>query len=291
MDWSADERDDHVSDASSIGEGHQDLEFECILCVGNFFIDLSQFHNFGEVENYDNKGWISFDALSQARGAVITEDMNVKSYTLQNAQAFEQERHFSSSLHVLLKFPKTQRFLVYDAVNWKLFTIQCGRMPLAAQMNQLQKAVDKCLRKVQYCQRTGECKEVNGFVLLNTVIGIRKEEPSIKDNLLRSVSDGGPSQNSSCIVELQSQILPQDLTPNLLYPALFNNSDHKLMTSVKNDSDFMNEKTPKQCVETCSGNSARDDVCTSVFPVKTALKALNQMHERWALCYLPCLKP
>jgi len=88
MDWSADERDDRVSDALSIDEGRQDLEFECIFCVGNFFIDLSQFHNFGEVENYDNQGWIFFDALNQAQGAVITEDMNVKSYTLENAQAF-----------------------------------------------------------------------------------------------------------------------------------------------------------------------------------------------------------
>jgi hypothetical protein len=199
MDWSPDEHDDHVSDAMSIGEGHQDLEFECIFCVGNFFINLSRFHNFGEFENFDNQGWISFDASSQAQGSVITEDMNVTSYTLENAQAFEQEGHFSSSLHVLLKFPKTQRFLVYDAVNWKLFTIQCGRMPLAAQMNQLQQAVDKCLRKVQYLQRTGECKEVNGFVLLNTVIGIRKEDPSIKDYLQRSAYDGGSSQNFTCI--------------------------------------------------------------------------------------------
>ena len=236
MDFSADEHDDQISDTTSMGENNHEIESECIFCVGNFFIDLSQFHNFGEVENYDNKGWISFDALSQARGAVITEDMNVKSYTLENAQAFEQERHFSSSLHVLLKFPKTQRFLVYDAVNWKLFTIQCGRMPLAAQMNQLQQAVDKCLRKVQYCQRRGECKEVNGFVLLNTMIGIRKEDPIIDDYLRRSAYDGGPHQNSSFIIELQSQILSQDSTPKLLYPALFNHSEHKLMTSVKHES-------------------------------------------------------
>ena len=123
MESSADELDDHDCDAMSIGESNQDLEFECIFCVGNFFIDLSRFHKFGQVENFVNQGWKSFDALSQAQGVVITEDMNVESYTLENAQAFEQEGHVSSTLHVLLKFPKKQRFLVYDAVNWKLFTI------------------------------------------------------------------------------------------------------------------------------------------------------------------------
>jgi hypothetical protein len=67
------------------------------------------------------------------------------------------------------------------------------------------------------------------------------------------------------------------------YPLMFcNNSDNKLMTSVKHDSDFMNEKTPKEIVKTCSGNSGH--VCPSVVPVKTALKALNQMHDRsWKL--------
>ena len=173
---SADELDDHDFDAMSSGKSNQDLEFECIFCVGNFFIDLSRFHKFGQVENFVNQGWKSFDALSQAQGVVITEDMNVESYTLENAQAFEQEGHVSSTLHVLLKFPKTQRFLVYDAVNWKLFTIQCGRMPAAAQMNQLQQAVDKCLRKVQAYKSRGEYNEVDGFGLLNTVIGIQKED-------------------------------------------------------------------------------------------------------------------
>ena len=197
MDFSADD-DDQISDTTSMGDSNHDIESECIFCVGNFFVDLSRFHNFGKVENFDNQGWTSFDSLSQAQGTVITETMNFKSYTPETAQAFEQEKRLSSSLHVLLKFPKTQRFLVYDAVNWKLFTIQCGRIPKAAEMNQLQQALDKCLAKEQYCKRKGECKEVNGFVLLNTVIGIRKEDPSIKDYLLRSAYDGGPSQNSSC---------------------------------------------------------------------------------------------
>ena len=283
MDFSADD-DDQISDTTSMGDSNHDIESECIFCVGNFFVDLSRFHNFGKVENFDNQGWTSFDSLSQAQGTVITETMNFKSYTPETAQAFEQEKRLSSSLHVLLKFPKTQRFLVYDAVNWKLFTIQCGRIPKAAEMNQLQQAVDKCLSKEQYCKRKGECKEVNGFVLLNTMIGIRKEDPIIDDYLLRSVYDGGPHQNSSFIIELQSQILPQDSTPNLLYPALFNHSEHKLMTSVKHDSDFMNAKTTKEFVETCSGKSGHAYVCPSVVPVKTALKALNQMHDRsWKL--------
>ena len=199
MDFSADD-DDQISDTTSMGDSNHDIESECIFCVGNFFIDLSRFHKFGQVENFVNQGWKSFDALSQAQGVVITEDMNVESYTLENAQAFEQEGHVSSILHVLLKFPKKQRFLVYDAVNWKLFTIQCGRMPAATQMNQLQKAVDKCLRKVQGYKSRGEYNEVDGFGLLNTVSGIKKEDPSIKDYLLRSAYDGGPSQNSSCIV-------------------------------------------------------------------------------------------
>ena len=171
MDFSADD-DDQISDTTSMGDSNHDIESECIFCVGNFFVDLSRFHNFGKVENFDNQGWTSFDSLSQAQGTVITETMNFKSYTPETAQAFEQEKRLSSSLHVLLKFPKTQRFLVYDAVNWKLFTIQCGRIPKAAEMNQLQQAVDKCLTKEQYCKRKGECKEVNGFVLLNTMIGV-----------------------------------------------------------------------------------------------------------------------
>jgi len=275
---------EQISDDMPLHESNPEVEFECIFCVGNFFIDLSEFHNFGKVENYVAQGWISFDPLIQAQGTAITESMKVKAYTPETAQSFEQEKHLSSSLHVLLKFPKTQRFLVYDAVHWKIFTIQCGRLPPAAQMNQLQQAVDKCLRKVQYCQRKGECIEVNGFFLLNAMIGIRKENPSSRDYLLRSAYDGGPSHNSSCIIELQSQISAQVLTSNLLYPALFNNSEHNLMTSVKHHLDFMKEKTPREFVETCSGKSGHTYGCPSAVPVKTALKALNQMHDRsWSL--------
>ena len=181
MQFSMDDHGEQISDEMPMVENNQEIELECIFCVGSFFIDLSEFHNFGKVENYVAQGWVSFDALVQTQGTFITENMKVKAYTLETAQAFEQEKYLSSSLHVLLKFPKTQRFLVYDAVNWKLFTIQCGRLPPAAQMNQLQQAVDKCLRKVQYCQRTGECIEVNGFFLLNAMIGIRKEDATCRD--------------------------------------------------------------------------------------------------------------
>jgi len=72
-----------ISDDVPIVENNQEtefeeIEFECIFCVGSFFIDLAQFHSFGKVENYVARGWISFDALIQAPGTVITESMEVK---------------------------------------------------------------------------------------------------------------------------------------------------------------------------------------------------------------------
>ena len=61
-----DDHDEQISDDMPMVESNQEIEFECIFCVGSFFIDLSEFHNFGEVENYVAQGWISFDALIQA---------------------------------------------------------------------------------------------------------------------------------------------------------------------------------------------------------------------------------
>ncbi len=78
MQFSMDDLDEQISDDMQMDETNQKIDFECIFRVGSFFIDLAQFHTFGQVENYVARGWISFDALIQAPGTVISESMEVK---------------------------------------------------------------------------------------------------------------------------------------------------------------------------------------------------------------------
>jgi len=73
----------------------------------------------------------------------------VETFNVHNAEAFQQANHISHKLHILLKFRNKQKILVDDSVLWNLFTVQCGRTPLAAEMNPLQQVVDKGLRKIQ----------------------------------------------------------------------------------------------------------------------------------------------
>ena len=78
MQFLMDDLDEQISDDMQMDETNQEIDFECIFRVGSFFIDLSEFHNFGKVENYVARGWIPFDASIQAPGTVITESMEVK---------------------------------------------------------------------------------------------------------------------------------------------------------------------------------------------------------------------
>ena len=114
MPFSGDEYDRHSSDSVSTGESESDgnAQFESVFCVGNFCIDISQFHNFGKfgkVENHENQGWVPFHP-DQAKGTVITDNFDVKAYTLETAQNFEQEQLFSHPLYVLLRFVALETF-------------------------------------------------------------------------------------------------------------------------------------------------------------------------------------
>ena len=184
MDSSGDEDNDSMS------HNHLDAVFQSIFFVENFYMDLSQFHDLGKSES-DQHGWTESDASKQIEGTEITEDLNVEAFNVQNAESFEEANHASHPLHVLLKFTG-QKFLVYNSNLWKIFTVQCGRMPPAADMNSLEKIVDKCLRKVQYASKMGKRKQVHGFVLMNDVIDLRRQhDPKVGFFLNRTCYDGG----------------------------------------------------------------------------------------------------
>ena len=130
----------------------------------------------------------------------------MEAFNVQNAESFEEANHASHPLHVLLKFTG-QKFLVYNSNLWKIFTVQCGRMPPAADMNSLEKIVDKCLRKVQYASKMGKRKQVHGFVLMNDVIDLRRQhDPKVGFFLNRTCYDGGQSANSKSVIELKSDL-------------------------------------------------------------------------------------
>ena len=125
-----------------------------------------------------------------------------------------------------------------------MFTVQCGRMPPVADMNILQKVVDRCLRKVQYASKMGKCKKVHGFVLMNDVIDFRRpHDPKVGFFLNRTCYDGGQSANSKSVIELKSEIVVSE-DSTLMYGTLFDSVDpeHTLMTAVKQDSDFSAER-------------------------------------------------
>ena len=175
---------DHSSgdeDIDSMSYNHSEAAFQSIFFVENFYMDLSQFHVLGESQS-DQPGWTESDASKQIEGTEITEDLIVEAFNVQNAESFEEANHIKHQLHVLLKFTG-QKFLVYNSNDWKLFTVQCGRMPTAAHMNPLQKVVDRCLRKIQYASKMGTCTQVNGFVLMNAVIDLREQHDPIDRRL------------------------------------------------------------------------------------------------------------
>ena len=119
-------------------------------------------------------------------------------------------------------------------------------------MNTLHQVVDKCLRKVQHFQKKGLCEEVRDFVLLNSVIRFKQDCPNLREFLMRTAYDGGPSANSKCIVELKSEFVSsQDATSTSLYKPLFGNFEQQLMTAVKHDLDFVKEKTFTDFMKCC----------------------------------------
>jgi hypothetical protein len=161
-------------------------------------------------------------------------------------------------------------------------------MPPAADMNSLEKIVDKCLRKVQYASKMGKRKQVHGFVLMNDVIDLRRQhDPKLGFFLNRTCYDGGRSANSKSVIELKSEfVVSEDSTS--MYRALFDGfePEHTLMTAVQHDSDFSVEKSCRQFLQHCSKHAQVKSSCfaPSDVPVETAFKALEQMHDRsWRL--------
>jgi hypothetical protein len=276
---------DEDSDSMS-HNNHLDAAFQTIFFVENFCMDLSQFHSLGKLQS-DQHGWTESDASKQIEGTKITEDLNVEAFNVQNAKSFEEENHASHPLHVLLKFTG-QKFLVYNSNLWKLFTVQCGRMPPVADMNILQKFVDKCLRKVQYASKMGKLKQVHNFVLMNDVIELRQQhDPKVGFFLNRTCYDGGSSRHSKSVIELKSEIVVSEDSTSM-YRALFDGfePEHTLMTAVQHDSDFSVEKSCRNLLEYCSKHDTSKTSCLvpSEVPLETALKALEQMHDRsWRL--------
>jgi hypothetical protein len=273
-------------DSDSMSDKHSDAAFQSIFIVENFYMDLSQFHSLGEFQS-DRHGWIESDASKRIEGTEITEDLNVEAFNAQNSEFFEEANHASHQLHVLLKFTG-QKFLVYNSNLWKMFTVQCGRMPPVAEMNSLQKLVDKCLRKVQYASKMGKLRQVQGFLLMNDVIDLRRHlDTKVGFFLNRTCYDGGSSAHSKSVIELKSEIVVSEDSTSM-YRVLFDgfDPDHTLMTAMKHNSDFSVEKSCRHFLEYCSKHETAKTSCLapSEVSVETALKALEQMHDRsWRL--------
>ena len=113
-------------------ESDKDTEYESILQVGSWFLDLAQFHNL-----LSPVGWVGTDPSNQSPCLVISDDCGFKAYSKKNEDEFE--KLIESTLVVLLKYPGKQQFLVYSVQKWKLFTVNYGRLPRQAAQNRLQK--------------------------------------------------------------------------------------------------------------------------------------------------------
>jgi hypothetical protein len=258
------------SDCSSDGysESDKDSEYEIILKVGGWFLDLAQFHNLSSPV-----GWVGTDLSNQSPCLIISDDCGIKAYSKNNEDDFE--KLIDSTLVVLLKYPGKQKFLVYSVQKWQLFTVNYGRLQKQAAQNRLQKFVDKCLRIVQYSRDNDQVQEVNGFVLLNNEVSVCRNL-LLKDFLSRKAYDG-PS-DCKAMIELKSTwITDETATAQTMYQSFFEYPNCKLMTSSKHHLDF---KTIKCCKEV-TGDSF---ICPSQVPIKIAFNVLDQMHDRtWSL--------
>jgi hypothetical protein len=249
-------------------------EYASVFNVGAYFIDLGQFH----VETTAT-GWaLVSDPASQPQSVCITDESIFQSFTMNNAAEFEQRPYLEFVL--LLKFPGKSQFLLYDVKKLELFTVRAGRLPHHTQQNSLQKLVDKCLRKMQYCISQNTCQLVNNFILVNKTVSILKSEHlTCKDFLSRSAYDGGKLSHSKSIVELKSTwIVDEKAQPELLYKSLFESSGFQLKTASRHLLDFT---AVKSCEDITEGLSF---VCPSKVPVNLAFRVLTQMHDRkWSL--------
>mgnify|MGYP000014553123 CR=1 FL=1 len=88
------------SDCSSDGysESDKDSEYECILQVGSWFLDLAQFHDLSSPV-----GWVGTDLSNQSPCLIISDDCGFKAYAKKNEDEFEKLSE--STLVVLLKYP------------------------------------------------------------------------------------------------------------------------------------------------------------------------------------------
>jgi len=249
-------------------ESDYDTEFASILQVGSWFMDLAQFHDLSSTV-----GWVPTELSIQSACLVISDRCYFKEYTKSNEDDFEKLSE--STLVVLLKYPRKQRFLLYNVQKWELFTVNYGRLPNQAAQNRLQKLVDKCLRIVQYSRTKDYFQEVNGFVLLNNQVSVCRNL-LLKDFLSKKAYDG--TSDCRAMIELKSTwITDETATANKLYQSLFEYPNCKLMTSSRHYLDF---QTIKSCEEVTGVSFVRP----SQVPANLAFDVLNQMHDRtWKL--------
>lgn len=268
---------DH-SDSSSSENDDSNPEYASVFNVGSYFIDLGQYQT-----DMASTGWVyASDPTFQPQSVCITDESIFKSFTMQNASEFEQQPY--QEFVLLLKFPGKSQFLLYDVKKWELFTVRVGKLPHHSQQNALQKIVDKCLRKIQYCISKNTCQLVNNFVLVNRTVSIQKSEHlTCKDFLSRSVYDGGKLSHSKSIVELKSTWIVDEkanskVEPEILYKSLFEYSGYQLNTASSHSLDF---KTIKSCDDITENLSF---ACPSEVPVNLAFNVLTKMHDRtWSL--------
>ena len=265
--------------SDSSGSENDDLnpEFASVFNVGSYFIDLEQYQR-----ETASKGW-TLASDPQPQSVCITDESIFQSFTMKNADEFEQRPY--QDFVLLLKFPGKSQFLLYDVKKWELLTVRVGKLPHHSQQNKLQQLVDKCLRIVQYCTSKNSCLLVNNFILVNRTVSIRKcENLTCKDFLSRSVYDGGNLSNSKSIIELKSTWnVDEKAAPDMLYKSLFEPSGCQLHTASKHFLDFT---TARSCEDITEGLSF---VCPSKVPFQLAFRVLTQMHDRkWSLLQPTC---
>lgn len=265
-----------TDDSSSESDPFCVASNENILQVGNFQMNLGQFHGHAPSE-----GWIAATDASIQSSLIVMDDSPFESFSIFNEAEFENKSQ--QDFQVLLKFPRKQQFLLYDVKEWQLFTVRYGRLPKSEACNRLQQTVDKCLRKVQYLSRGG-IQNVNGFFLLNYQVRVPNSGQifSVKDYLRKTAYDGGEFANTKNLVELKSTwICDNQATTQTLYQSLFKQfSGCKLLTASSHHLDFKNVKSCQQFLD-CAGGSF---MCPSEVPVKLAFDILKQMHDRtWSL--------